>query len=382
VVHTMRIVSSLPLLTSLVASVWLGTSTTAFAFAPTTTRVTRGSFGQTTGLTGLLSKPSPSFLNHKSWSLYATSSSRRKTIVKEDSYDPMHFANDNENAYAVPLYARHNAKASSLASSSFEQLNEKNKDNQSSPSSAVLPLSTALTVATLSIPQQSAWAAATQIYSQGSLDPRNFDPVCPASDVFYRFLQSSTSAVVGEENFVEYGPLIAGGLLRIRLELCVVESFFKEAVGPFIQKNGVSWILPLHETVETFLAGVIFALATTFILIGSTKILTVVVTYTDLIFGFPFRVLGGFAYDRASGRPITFDIGLGPWKQRVVGPPEAEIADSIVDVRQAGAWTVVLVGISGFAKVFGQVLGVSRTVRVSDWYVPVYLRWMKTMFTH
>ena len=42
----------------------------------------------------------------------------------------------------------------------------------------------------------------------------------------------------------------------------MVESFFNEAVGPFIKENGLSWILPLHETVETFLAGTIFALAT------------------------------------------------------------------------------------------------------------------------
>ena len=40
---------------------------------------------------------------------------------------------------------------------------------------------------------------------------------------------------------------------------------------PFIQKNGLSWILPMHETVETFLAGTIFALALNFILVGSTK---------------------------------------------------------------------------------------------------------------
>ena len=43
---------------------------------------------------------------------------------------------------------------------------------------------------------------------------------------------------MGREKFIEYGPLIAGCLLRVRLELCVVESFFNEAVGPFIQENG------------------------------------------------------------------------------------------------------------------------------------------------
>ena len=55
----------------------------------------------------------------------------------------------------------------------------------------------------------------------------------------------------------------------------MVESFFNEAVGPFIKQNGLNWILPLHEAVETFIAGTIFALATTFILVGSTKLISV-----------------------------------------------------------------------------------------------------------
>ena len=75
-------------------------------------------------------------------------------------------------------------------------------------------------------------------------DPGQFQPVCPASDGFYRFLKGSVEAVVGSDGVQEYGPLIAGGLLRVRLELCVVESFFNEAVGPFIAQNGFSWILP------------------------------------------------------------------------------------------------------------------------------------------
>ena len=88
-------------------------------------------------------------------------------------------------------------------------------------------------------------------------------------------------ALVGPESYKEYAPLIAGGLLRVRLELCVVESFFYEAIVPFIQEKGLSWVLPLHETVETFLAGTVFAVATNFILIGSTKIVTAV-SYTHL----------------------------------------------------------------------------------------------------
>jgi hypothetical protein len=62
---------------------------------------------------------------------------------------------------------------------------------------------------------------------------------------FYSYI----SIYTGQENVVEYGPLIASVLLRIRLELCVLESFLYEAVLPFIQKKGLSWVLPLHETV-------------------------------------------------------------------------------------------------------------------------------------
>ncbi|GMH80599.1 hypothetical protein TL16_g08614 [Triparma laevis f. inornata] len=145
-------------------------------------------------------------------------------------------------------------------------------------------------------------AAASIPLSTGAFDPSNFKPVCSASDGFYRALQGSAQTVIGSDNYVEYGPLIAGGLLRIRLELCVVESYFNEAVVPFIKQNGISWVLPLHETVETFVAGTIFALATTFIMVGSTKLVTVVVTYADLFVGGPCRLLGNFFFDRAQGK--------------------------------------------------------------------------------
>lgn len=128
------------------------------------------------------------------------------------------------------------------------------------------------------------------------LDPSSFTPVCPASDNFYRFGQTLVVGVVGQESYKEYAPLIAGGLLRVRLELCVVESFFYEAIIPFIKENGLSWVLPLHETVETFLAGTVFAVATNFILLGSTKIITVLATYADIFLGFPFRVVGGIGW--------------------------------------------------------------------------------------
>lgn len=79
-------------------------------------------------------------------------------------------------------------------------------------------------------------SAVAGTFSDQLYNPDNFKPVCAASDSFYRFLQGSTQALVGMDNFVEYGPLISGGLLRVRLELCVVESFFSEAVGPFISR--------------------------------------------------------------------------------------------------------------------------------------------------
>jgi hypothetical protein len=123
-------------------------------------------------------------------------------------------------------------------------------------------------------------------------DPSKFQPVCPASDGVYQVLKLTANGLVGRENVDEYGPLIASVLLRIRLELCVLESFLYEAVIPFVSKKGLSWILPLHETVETFLAGTIFAIASNFILLGSTKILSVLLIYADVVTGMPTRFIG------------------------------------------------------------------------------------------
>lgn len=201
-------------------------------------------------------------------------------------------------------------------------------------------------------------SAVNGIFMEGSMNPQNFQPVCPASDGLYRFLQSSTLSIVGKENFVEYGPLIAGGLLRVRLELCVVESFFNEAVGPFIAQNGLNWILPLHETVETFIAGTIFALASTFILIGSSKIVSVIITYTDFLVGFPSRLLGGFFFDRASGKPVTLDIGFGPFKTRLIGPPDESMKP--IEFASATISQRFVLLLSGVVKLFGLVCGVSE----------------------
>lgn len=262
---------------------------------------------------------------------------RRRTIVEERTYDPLQLS-DEDSTQTLDL-------AGPLAAST-------------------VALTAALPAAAREV---------NDIISKGSLNPKNFDPVCPTADGFYRLLQEATMAVVGDENFVEYGPLIAGGLLRVRLELCVVESFFKEAVGPFIAQNGLSWVLPLHETVETFLAGVIFAIATTFILIGSTKILTVLFVYLDLLFGAPLRVFGGFANDRAIGKPVTLDIGVGRFKTRVIGPPKDEEEVSLT-LKNKGPITLVVIAVSGTARVIGQVVGFFRDLLEGvDFFVGRYL---------
>jgi hypothetical protein len=123
-------------------------------------------------------------------------------------------------------------------------------------------------------------------------DPRVFQPVCPISDGIYNALKALASTLVGPENVSEYGPLIASVLLRIRLEICVLESFIYEAVIPFVRQKGFSWVLPLHETVETFIAGTSFAVATNFVLLGSTKIVSVLAIYLDAMTGMPARFLG------------------------------------------------------------------------------------------
>jgi hypothetical protein len=266
-----------------------------------------------------------------------------------------------------------------VADSVFDFVTTESTDDKSTTDDLSL-LAMAITTSTVGLVVLSETAANAAIEMpkslQGSFDPSSFVPVCAASDGFYRFLQSSTQAVVGRENFVEYGPLIASGLLRVRLELCVVESFFNEAVGPFIQQNGLSWVLPLHETVETFLAGTVFALATTFILVGSTKLLTVIFTYADFLVGAPLRFLGGYIFDRARGKPVTVDVGLGPFKTRLIGPKDAPGAsetgayDYSIDMDKMSAGELPVVVLSGGVKAFGQFIGLFReTLDAIDLFV-------------
>eukprot|EP00440_Ansanella_granifera_P003719 gb/GFBE01004036.1/.p1 GENE.gb/GFBE01004036.1/~~gb/GFBE01004036.1/.p1 ORF type:complete len:329 (+),score=65.89 gb/GFBE01004036.1/:1-987(+) len=123
------------------------------------------------------------------------------------------------------------------------------------------------------------------------LTPDTFKPVCPASDGIYGFGKGAADALLGAEG-AEYRPLAIEALLRVRLEICVLESFVYEAIIPFVQRKGLGWILPLHETIDTVIAGTVFAVAVNFILFGTTKILSVIGIYHDFLVGAPLRLIG------------------------------------------------------------------------------------------
>ncbi|KAJ1387117.1 hypothetical protein B484DRAFT_459885, partial [Ochromonadaceae sp. CCMP2298] len=142
-------------------------------------------------------------------------------------------------------------------------------------------------------------------------DPALFQPICPASDGVYNGLKGLIGSAIGGENLAQFGPLIAGVLLRVRLELCVFESFLYEAVVPFIKLKGLSWVLPLHETVETFVAGTVFAVASNFILLGSTKVFAVLLIYADALLGLPTRTIAWLLKRIPVGKPATERVGKG-----------------------------------------------------------------------
>lgn len=134
-------------------------------------------------------------------------------------------------------------------------------------------------------------SVAAQELAEQDLTPENFRPVCPASDGLYGFGKAAADGLLGSEG-AEYRPLAIEALLRVRLEVCVLESFVYEAVVPFVQRKGLGWILPLHETIDTVIAGTVFAVAVNFILFGTTKILSVLGIYHDFLIGAPLRLIG------------------------------------------------------------------------------------------
>jgi len=130
--------------------------------------------------------------------------------------------------------------------------------------------------------------------SQQSIDPfANFSPVCPASDGVFRVGQRLALSLAGDSNIENYRPLINDVLIRVRTELCVLESFVRETAIPFVQTKGLGWVLPRHETSETYLAGVVFVVGANFILLGSTKVVAILAIYHDLSLGLVARGMGG-----------------------------------------------------------------------------------------
>lgn len=83
----------------------------------------------------------------------------------------------------------------------------------------------------------------------------DFNPVCPAADGAFRVGQRTAAFIAGDQNIENYRPLINDVLIRVRTEICVLESFLRETATPFIREKGIGWVLPLRETSETYLAG-------------------------------------------------------------------------------------------------------------------------------
>mmetsp|Transcript_12955 Transcript_12955/g.20777 ORF Transcript_12955/g.20777 Transcript_12955/m.20777 type:complete len:448 (-) Transcript_12955:238-1581(-) len=135
--------------------------------------------------------------------------------------------------------------------------------------------------------------AANAAREGGGLDILNFNPVCPAADGLFRLGQRAAVTVAGDQNVDDYRPLINDVLIRVRTEICVLESFARETALPFIQKKGLGWILPARESSETYVAGVVFVVGANFILLGSTKVLAILAIYHDILLGLPSRAIGG-----------------------------------------------------------------------------------------
>ena len=155
-----------------------------------------------------------------------------------------------------------------------------------------------------------AWAS-TLSETTAMFDPNNFQPVCPASDGIYNIMKTIASTLVGKENVVEYGPLIASVLLRIRLELCVLESFLYEAVVPFIQKKGTHYyhhILSMH-----------ISLTSTIWLTCSPHTFLIIFPTPNQSCCFLFRFVVGITLTRNCGNFFGWDNLCGRDKFHLVG---------------------------------------------------------------
>jgi len=201
-----------------------------------------------------------------------------------------------------------------------------------------------------------------------SLDPSTFVPVCQFSDTFYRSAQKVVFRLAGKDTYQEYAPLIAGSLLRVRLEFCVLESFVQESIIPFVKARGLSWVFPVKETLETFVAGVVFAVASNLVLIGSTKIITIVVSYVDFFFGLPLRLIFGFTNDRLKdtknpvGKVVEVGSGVGKFVGEVSGVTRRVVEGADIFVGRYLLLTTVGYVILKFLKFKGVI-----TIDPSQW---------------
>lgn len=210
--------------------------------------------------------------------------------------------------------------------------------------------------------------------NMADLTPETFRPVCPASDGLYNVLKGVGDVILGSEG-QEYRPLVIEALLRVRLEVCVLESFVYEAIVPFVQKKGLGWILPLHETIDTVIAGTVFALAINFILFGTTKILAVLSIYHDFIVGAPLRLIGyGLLPEPRAPEPSPF-IQIN-WPGQ--GPPPPAPEPEVQEEEQAQPKDELSVGpvqvFGGVCKTYGNISEfVKNTLEGFDTFVGRYL---------
>jgi len=199
------------------------------------------------------------------------------------------------------------------------------------------------------------------------MTPENFRPVCPASDRFYGLGKNFADALLGAEG-AEYRPLAIEALLRVRLEVCVLESFVYEAIVPFVQRKGVGWILPLHETLDTVIAGTVFAVAINFILFGTTKILAVLSIYHDFLVGAPLRLIGFSVFPEKKVKEVPFIQINWPGKP----PPETAKEEDEPPPGPPPALPVAVFG--GFCKGYGVVAEILKNfLEGLDTFVGRYL---------
>jgi len=202
------------------------------------------------------------------------------------------------------------------------------------------------------------------------LTPDSFRPVCPASDGFYNFGKGLGDSLLGAEG-AEYRPLVIEALLRLRLEVCVLESFVYEAIIPFIERKGVGWILPFRETIDTVIAGTVFAVAINFILFGTTKILAVLSIYHDFLIGAPLRLIGYAVFpEPRQPEPAPF-IQIN-WPGQEASVPEAQQPQEEEEEREPPVLPLAVFG--GICKGYGIFAEVVKNVLEGlDTFVGRYL---------